>query len=128
MPSTRLETSQGWITGRHAEIAAAIQAALVASIKIPEHDRDIRILEYPAGAFLPPPGRGPNYSVLEITLFTGRSLEAKRNLYAALVAAMAPYDLAPTDLKIILVEVPRENWGLRGKPASEIELGFTVEV
>ena len=27
-----------------------------------------------------------------------------------------------------LVEGTRENWGLQGKPASEIELGFKVEV
>ena len=128
MPSTRLETAEGWIAGRHAAIGTAIQAALIAAIKIPADDRDFRILEYPADAFLPPPGRGPNYSVLEITLFSGRSLEAKRNLYAALVDAMAPFDLAPTDLKIILVEVARENWGLGGKPGSEIELGFKVEV
>jgi hypothetical protein len=45
MPSTRFETSSGWINGRHAEIAAAIQRALIEGIRIPETDRDIRIVE-----------------------------------------------------------------------------------
>ncbi|RYE09705.1 MAG: tautomerase family protein [Hyphomicrobiales bacterium] len=128
MPSTRLETRTGWLAGRHAALAAAIQQALVESIKIPEHDRDIRILEYPAEAFLPPPGRGANYSVLEISLFTGRSLDAKRKLFAALAAALAPFGLGEGDLKVILIDVPRENWGLRGKSAADLELGFKIDV
>ena len=37
--------------------------------------------------------------------------------------------IAPLDVKVILHEVPRENWGLRGGiPGSEIQLGFKVEV
>ena len=128
MPAVRVETAEGWIAGRYAEIGAALQAALVASIKIPEQDRDIRFAEYPAAAFLPPPGRGPNYCVIEISLFSGRSLEAKRKLYAALVQAMAPFGLAAEDVKTVLIEVPRENWGLRGKSATDIELGFKIDV
>jgi phenylpyruvate tautomerase PptA (4-oxalocrotonate tautomerase family) len=128
MPSVRFETAEGWIAGRYAEIAAALQQALVASIKIPEQDRDIRFAEYPAPAFLPPPGRGPKYCLIEISLFTGRSLEAKRKLYAALVDALAPFGLGADDVKTVLIEVPRENWGLRGKAATDIELGFKIDV
>jgi phenylpyruvate tautomerase PptA (4-oxalocrotonate tautomerase family) len=128
MPSTRLETRAGWIAGRHAAIAAAIQQAMVETIKIPVDDRNIRILEYPGEAFLPPPGKGPNFSVLEINLFSGRSLDAKRKLYAALSAALAPFGLGEGDVTVILHEVPRENWGLRGKAATDIELGFKIDV
>jgi phenylpyruvate tautomerase PptA (4-oxalocrotonate tautomerase family) len=66
--------------------------------------------------------------VIEISLFSGRSLEAKRKLYAALVQAMAPFGLAAEDVKTVLIEVPRENWGLRGKSATDIELGFKIDV
>jgi len=36
----------------------------------------------------------------------------------------------PADqLKTVLIEVPTENWGLRGGvPASEIDLGFEIKV
>jgi phenylpyruvate tautomerase PptA (4-oxalocrotonate tautomerase family) len=128
MPSTRLETRAGWIGERHAAIAEAIQQALVEAIKIPVEDRDIRITEHPAQAFFPPPGRAANYSIIEVTLFTGRSLEAKRRLFAALSAAMAQFGVGDNDLKVILIEVPRENWGLRGKSGVDIELGFKIEV
>jgi phenylpyruvate tautomerase PptA (4-oxalocrotonate tautomerase family) len=128
MPSTRLETRAGWIGSRHAEIIAAIQRALIEGIRIPENDRCVRIFEYPDHAFAPPPGRGPAYSVLEISMFAGRSIEAKARLYAALQRELAAFGLAEGDLKIIVHDVPVENWGLRGKPAELHTLGFKVDV
>jgi phenylpyruvate tautomerase PptA (4-oxalocrotonate tautomerase family) len=128
MPSTRLETRAGWIGDRHAALIAAVQRALVEGIRIPEQDRDIRIIEYPAHAFAPPDGKSVNYTVLEITMFSGRSVDAKRRLYAALVGELGAFGIAPSDLKVVLHDVPRENWGLGGKAAVDIELGFKVEV
>ena len=41
----------------------------------------------------------------------------------------APLGIPPDHTKIMLNEIPRENWGLGGgKPASEIELNFKIEV
>jgi phenylpyruvate tautomerase PptA (4-oxalocrotonate tautomerase family) len=128
MPNTRLETNAGWINGRHAEIVAAIQRALIEGIRIPDTDRDIRILEYAAGNFFPPPGRGPCYSVVEISMFAGRSIEAKARLYAALQRELGAFGLAEGDLKIVIHDVPVQNWGLRGKPADPATLTFRVDV
>lgn len=128
MPNTRLETSAGWIAGRHSLIAAAIQRALVEGIRIPETDRDIRIMEYPLGSFFAPPGRGPCYSVLEISMFSGRSREAKGRLYAALQRELAAFGLAEGDLKVVVHDVPFDNWGLRGQPADPATLTFKVDV
>jgi phenylpyruvate tautomerase PptA (4-oxalocrotonate tautomerase family) len=128
MPSTRLETSAGWINGRHAELVAAIHKALVEGLKIPEQDRDIRIVEYPQGSFFPPAGRGEAYSVLEISMFSGRSPEAKGRLYAALQRELAPFGLAEGDLKVIIHDVPLDNWGLHGKPANPATLSFRIDV
>jgi hypothetical protein len=128
MPSTRLETNSGWIAGRHAEIVAAIQRALIEGIRIPDTDRCIRILEYPDGTFFAPPGRGHNYSVLEISMFAGRSREAKARLYAALQREMGAFGIAEGDLKVVVHDVPFDNWGLRGKPADPASLTFKVDV
>lgn len=106
----------------------AVQRALVAGILIPPGDRCIRLNEFDEDAFLPAEHKSRTYTIIEISLFTGRSIEAKRRLYAALVAELAPFGLAAHDIKVILHEVPRENWGLSGLPASEIELGFKVDV
>ena len=128
MPSTRIETRSGWLGAQKRDFIEAVQAALVAGILIPEGDRCVRLAEYDEDTFIVGADKGAHYTVVEISLFTGRSIDAKRRLYAELVARVAPFGLAPHDLKVILHEVPRENWGLRGLPASEIDLGFKVDV
>ena len=128
MPSTRIETRRGWIDGQRGAVIEAVQRALMTGILIPENDRCIRLVEFEEDAMMVPPHVGERYMVIEISLFTGRTIEAKRRLYAALVMELAVFGLAANDVKVILHEVPRENWGLRGLPGSEIELGFKVDV
>jgi phenylpyruvate tautomerase PptA (4-oxalocrotonate tautomerase family) len=128
MPSTRIETRAGWLGTRRAEFLKAVQQALVEGLLIPDRDRDIRLTQHDPEDFLLPPGAGPRRTTIEIALFTGRSMEAKRRLYAALVRRLAPFGLEAADVKVLLIEVDRENWGLRGLPASEIDLGFKVDV
>ena len=37
-------------------------------------------------------------------------------------------ELAAADLEITLFETPRHNWGIRGLPGDELELGYKVGV
>lgn len=127
MPSTRIET-RSWLGPKRRDFIEAVQRALVAGILIPEQDRCVRLLEFDDEAFIAPEHVGPHYTIIEISLFTGRSIEAKRRLYGALVRELEPFGLAAGDIKAILHEVPRENWGLKGVPGSELELGFKVDV
>lgn len=128
MPSTRIETRAGWLGARRRPLIDAVQRALVTGFLLPETDRDVRLLEYEDACFLVPPGRGPHYLVVEVTLFRGRSLDAKRRFYAALVDELAGFDVPAADIKTILVEVDPVNWGLKGVPASELDFGFRVDV
>jgi phenylpyruvate tautomerase PptA (4-oxalocrotonate tautomerase family) len=128
MPSTRLETAAGWINGRYAQVIAAVQRALVEGLRIPEQDRDIRILEYPPQAFAPLPHMGPKASIIEISMIAGRSLDAKRRLYAALVRELAAFGLAEHDVKVLIHEPPLENWGIRGKPLADTGVSFKIDV
>ncbi|WGD51084.1 tautomerase family protein [Bradyrhizobium sp. CB1650] len=60
-------------------------------------------------------------------MFSGRLLEAKRALYKGLVTNLSGFGIPATEIKIIPLEVPAENWGLGGGyPASEIDLGFKL--
>jgi phenylpyruvate tautomerase PptA (4-oxalocrotonate tautomerase family) len=128
VPSTRIETSAGWINGRHAEVIAAVQRALVEGIRIPPEDRHVRILEYPPGAMAVPEDRGPRSTFIEISMFAGRSVEAKRRLYAALQREMAAFGLGPRDLKVLVHDEPRENWSVGGVALSDVEIGFKIDV
>lgn len=128
MPSTKIETRAGWLGGRHQALIAAVHRALVEGISIPEDDRHVRIVEYLQHSFAAAPHNGPHYMIIEISMFAGRSVDAKRRLCRALAREVAAFDVPATDLSIIIHDVPRENWGIRGAFAADIDLGFEVNV
>ena len=128
MPSTRITTGI-WARGSEREVIETVQSALLSALKIPDYDRDVVLDIYDAATRIVPTGRSERYTRIEVVMFSGRSLDAKRALYQALVANLSALGVPATEIKIILQEVPAENWGLRGgQPASEIDLGFKVDV
>lgn len=129
MPQVRIETRNGWLQGRQNVLFDAIQAAMVEAIKIPPDDRCYRLVTYDAADFPTPPGKTERCVLIEIGLLVGRSLAAKRALYAAIARNLkTSFGIEASDVRVILEEVQRENWGIDGKPSSEIDLGFKVEV
>lgn len=70
------------------------------------------------------------FTLIEITAFKGRSGEAKKLLYQAIVRNLkVDPGISGDDIMIIIHEPPLENWGIRGgKPANEVNLGFDIEV
>ena len=129
MPNTRIEVKRGWIGEQRAAVIEAVHAAMVETIRIPEHDRALRLIEHDPADFSAPTDKSDKYTLIEITLFAGRSPEAKRRLYRALVRNLSALGIPPMDIKTVLIEVPMEDWGIRGgKAASEVDLGFEVKV
>ena len=128
MPNTLIATRSGWIPDP-AAVIDAVQSALREALKIPEWDRTLRLIEHLPSHFAVPTGRGEKFTLVEVTMFSGRSTAAKRTLYQAIVRNLGALDVPPLDIKIALIETPPENWGLRGGiPASEIDLGFKIDV
>ena len=110
-----------------AMIDAVYQAQLIA-FKLPKDDRQIRYVEHKPEHFPVPPGKTENFTFIEFQIFPGRSLEAKRKLYQGVVTRLGALGIEPRDITIVLHEPPLENWGLGGLPASEVELGFDLNV
>ncbi len=86
-------------------------------------------LDRPRAAPLSADARQGRSAIPFIDLFTGRSLDAKKALYQAIVRNLEPFGIPGDQIKVLLREIPAENWGIRGGvPASEVELGFEVNV
>lgn len=129
MPDVLVEVRGSWLGQRKTRFLAAVHGALVEAIRIPQDDKVLRLIEHAPENFIIPGDKGEHYTRIEITLFAGRSLDAKRKLYQAIVRNLEPFGVPGADIKIVLVEVPPENWGIRGgHAASDIELGFEVRV
>jgi phenylpyruvate tautomerase PptA (4-oxalocrotonate tautomerase family) len=128
MPSTTIVTGQ-WAKGREMDLIAAVQSAFVSAIKTPEWDRDIAIALYDDSRRIVPHGKSERFTRIEIKLFAGRSMAAKRNLYRTIVENLSGLGIPKTEIKILLIEIPPQNWGIQGgQPASEVDVGFKIDV
>ncbi len=130
MPLVKVEIYKGKSEEHRRAILDGIHAALVEAIKIPDGDRMQRIYELEPSHFDRSDNKSDNVTLIEITLFKGRSLEAKKNLYKAIVRDLGKDPgIDDKDIVIVLYELPMECWSFRdGLPASESGVGFKVDV
>ncbi|MBT2234640.1 tautomerase family protein [Nonomuraea sp. NEAU-A123] len=109
--------------GRQRELSDLLHSCVVSAWGLPEDKRFHRFLLLDAEDFVCPQ-RGPDYLIIEVVCFTGRSDDAKRALIRTI------YDrsgLAAEDVEITIIEMPKVNWGIRGVPADELALPYKVE-
>jgi phenylpyruvate tautomerase PptA (4-oxalocrotonate tautomerase family) len=130
MPLVKIEIIEGKTNDYKNAVLVGVHHALVNSLGIPDNDRFGRLYELPYNNFEYPPDRTMNVTIIEITMFKGRSLKAKRDLYQSIVNILGKNPgIDGQDIMIILNEPPLENWGVRGgKPASEVDFDFDIEV
>ena len=129
MPNVTVEVRKRYSKEHEIGIIDAVHRALMEGIKTPEWDRTIRLIVHEAHRFAAPPTADERYTLIDIDLFEGRSLTAKKALYRALVRNLEKFDIPAEQIKILLRESAAENWGLRGGvPASELDLGFKIDV
>jgi phenylpyruvate tautomerase PptA (4-oxalocrotonate tautomerase family) len=109
-------------------LSDALHRALVDAFAYPAEKRFHRFFPVADADFLYPADRSRNYLIVEVTLFPGRSTDAKKAFYRAALANLGALGFDPVDVEIVLVESPRENWSIRGVPGDELGLGYKVEV
>jgi phenylpyruvate tautomerase PptA (4-oxalocrotonate tautomerase family) len=69
------------------------------------------------------------YTLVTINMFAGRSIQVKRDLYRTIVGNLESCGIPKDHVVINLIEIANENWGIQGgKPASEVDIGFKVEI
>ena len=130
MPSVLIEVRKQYTREQEAGLIEAVHAALVNAFKIKPGDRNVRLVVHEPHRFACPPCEQPDaYTFVPIEAFAGRSLDAKRSLYSGIVAALEPFSIPKNHVLIVVHDVPREDWGIRGgQAACDVDLGFKVDV
>jgi hypothetical protein len=131
MPSVLIEVRKTYAPAEEVALMEAVHAALREAFKLLPHDRNVRLVVHEPHRFACPPDRThPElYTHISIDAFAGRSLDAKRALYRTIVANLGRLGVPADHVKILLRELPREDWGIRGgQAASDVDLGFKVDV
>lgn len=126
MPFSRITTN--FILENESGFIDQYQNVLVKVLKIPENDRQV-ILDQRLKGFYQPPDSPGKYILIEIKLFSGRTLKTKRSLYKELFKLVNSLGVTDRNMNVIVEDIEKENWGIRGgQPASEVELGFDTDI
>ena len=117
------------IDARRQQLSDAIHGAVVAALDYPAEKRFHRFVGLDAADFVHPEDRGDDYTIIEVSVFEGRSAEAKRELIRQLFDRIAAeVGIAPHSVEITITETPKVNWGIRGVNPEDLALGYRVDV
>ena len=109
-------------------LSAAIHATAIDVLGLPPDKRFHRFIGLERDDFIHPPDRSQAYTIVEVSLFEGRSADTKRTLLKTLMQRITDeIGLAPADLEITLFETPRYHWAIRGQLGDELALTYDVE-
>ena len=82
-----------------------------------------------ADDFYFPAGRTEKYTIIEVSMFEGRSVETKKEFIKLMYLRFREQlDIEENDLEITIFETPKFNWGIRGLPGDELTLNYKVNV
>jgi phenylpyruvate tautomerase PptA (4-oxalocrotonate tautomerase family) len=112
-----------------ARLSDAIHSCVVEALKFPPDKRAHRFFHLERGDFYYPASASEKYTIIEISMFEGRSVDTKKHLIRLLferIGAMA--DRKPNEIEVTITETPKHNWGFRGMPGDEVGLPYKVEV
>lgn len=126
MPFSRITTN--FYLENESDFIDEFHKIMMKVLKIPENDRQI-VLDQKTKGFYQPANSSGRYIIIEIKMFSGRTLETKKKLYKELFTLAHSVDVSSSNLNVILQDIEKENWGIRGgQPASEVDLGFKTNI
>lgn len=129
MAQIKIYARRTLLAERQALISQAIHTALVSALQYPEDKKFQRFFALDDGDFIHPADRSHDYTIIEVSMFEGRSVNAKRAFIQALINQIQDRaGIGAQDIEITLFETPRVNWGIRGVNAEDLTLGYKVEV
>lgn len=129
MALARIEVLHGLPPEERRRVIEAVHAAMIEALEVPADDPTVRLVEHRPENVRMPSERSDRYTVVEVTMFAGRSIRTKRRLYEATVRNLNSCGVPSEDVLVVLHEPVRENWGVQGgSPASEVDVGFRVDI
>ena len=110
-------------------LSFAIHNAVIEALEYPADKKFHRFLPLEKSEFLYPDDRSENYTIIEISMFEGRTIEAKKYLIKLIFENVErEVGIKPQDIEITIFETPKHNWGIRGRSGDELSLGYKVDV
>jgi phenylpyruvate tautomerase PptA (4-oxalocrotonate tautomerase family) len=110
-------------------LSDAIHACAAEALRLPADKRFHRFFPMDTENFYYPEGRTEQYTIIEVSMFEGRSIETKKQFIRMLFDTLhRNLHISPQDIEITIFETPRHNWGIRGAPGDELALDYRVDI
>ncbi len=114
---------------RTREVSDVIHSCVVEALQYPPDKRAHRFFLLDRSEFFYRAGRMESYTIIEFSMFEGRSAQAKKALIRLLFKRFEEsLGIGPDDVEVTIFETPLANWGFRGLPGDEHELNYKVDV
>lgn len=111
------------------QLSDVIHSCVVEALQFPVDKRAHRFFPLEREDFYYPDGRSEAYTIIEMTMITGRTIETKKKLIRLLFERISEQiGIAKQDLEICIQEAPAHDWGFRGMHGDEVRLNYKVEV
>lgn len=111
------------------ELSEVVHSCVMEAFDLPPEKRFHRFFPMDESDFYYPSDRTQAYTIIEISVFEGRSVAAKKHLIRLLIDRInIKFGISTRDLEITIFETPRHNWGIRGVPANELSLNYEIDV
>lgn len=110
-------------------LSNVIHSCMVEALELPSDKKFHRFFPMDKEDFYFSNGRTDAYTIIEVSMFEGRTVEAKKQLINLLFERInSQLNISPQDVEITIFETPKHNWGIRGLPGDELALNYKVNV
>ncbi|WP_088102839.1 tautomerase family protein [Halalkalibacter urbisdiaboli] len=110
-------------------LSNVIHSCMVEALGFPSDKKFHRFFPMEKEDFYFAGGRTEAYTVIEVSMFEGRTVKAKKQLLKLLFERInGELSISPQDIEITIFETPKHNWGIRGLPGDELALNYKVNV
>ncbi|ADU29205.1 tautomerase family protein [Evansella cellulosilytica] len=110
-------------------LSNVIHSCMIEALEFPPKKKFHRFFPMEKEDFYYGEGRTEAYTIIEISMFDGRTIEAKKRLIKLLFERIeSECHITPQDVEITIFETPKHNWGIRGLPGDELALDYKIKV
>ena len=110
-------------------LSETIHECVMEALQFPRDKRAHRFFPMDKENMLYPEGRSDSYTIIEISMIEGRTVETKKKLVRLLFGKiMDQVGIGYQDIEICIYESPPCNWGFRGMHGDEVQLNYKINI
>ena len=121
MPILKIEVLEGFGRDRNMALMQNVKESLKSAFAITDKDCILRLYEVPRDYFILDDHRSEEFTLIEITMFPGRSEAEKKCLTEQMTTELGrEFKILPDDVCLIIHEPPLENRAIGGILQSDL--------